>query len=164
MTTTQVYLGVGSNIDRETNIRGGLAALKLLYGQLQISPVYESKAFGFEGDDFFNLVVGFKTEFDIDEIEAQLKDIEFQFGRKPRETIYCPRTLDLDLLLYGDLICDKHELPRIDIIKYAFVLKPLCDLVPDLIHLVENKTMSELWKKFDTSKQKINQISLSFNS
>jgi 2-amino-4-hydroxy-6-hydroxymethyldihydropteridine diphosphokinase len=158
--TTQVYLGVGSNIDRERNIRGGLAALKSLYGELQISPVYESKAFGFDGDDFFNLVVGFKTEFGIDEIEAQLKNIEFQFGRKQSETSYCPRTLDIDLLLYGDLICDKHELPRIDIIKYAFVLKPLCDLVPDLIHLVKNKTMSELWKKFDTSKQKINQISL----
>ncbi len=163
MTATQVYFGIGSNIDREINIRSGLAALKSLYGELKISPVYESKAFGFDGDDFFNLVVGFKTEFDIDEIEVQLKNIEFQFGRKQSETSYCPRTLDIDLLLYGNLICDKHELPRIDIIKYAFVLKPLCDLVPDLIHLVENKTMSELWKNFDTSKQKINQISLSFN-
>ncbi len=164
MTMTQVYLGIGSNIDREINIRGGLAALKSHYGELQTSPVYESKAFGFDSDDFFNLVVGFETASDIDEIETQLKDIEFQFGKKQSEISYCPRTLDIDLLLYGDLICDKHELPRADVVKYAFVLKPLCDLVPDLIHPVENKTMSTLWGKFDTSAQEINRITQSFSS
>jgi 2-amino-4-hydroxy-6-hydroxymethyldihydropteridine diphosphokinase len=160
MMTTQVYLSIGSSIDRETNIRGSLVVLKSLYGQLQISPVYESRAYGFEGDDFLNLVVGFETEFNIDEIETQLRDIEYQFGRKRNETGSCPRTLDIDLLLYGNLICDKHELPRVDVVKYAFVLKPLCDLVPDLIHPVDNITMSELWKNFDDANQKINQISL----
>jgi 2-amino-4-hydroxy-6-hydroxymethyldihydropteridine diphosphokinase len=160
---TQVYLGLGSNIDRETSIRGGIAALKSLYSGLQISPVYESKAFGFEGDDFYNLVVSFETEIDIDTIETQLKEIERQSGRKKSDTSYSPRTLDIDLLLYGNLICDKHELPRVDISKYAFVLKPLCDLAPDLIHLVENKTMSELWKSFDDSEQKINQVPQSFH-
>lgn len=161
---TQVYLGIGSNIDREASIRNGLVALKSLYGELQISPVYESKAFGFEGDDFFNLVVGFETEYDIDEIEVQLKEIELQSGRKKRDTSYSPRTLDIDLLLYGNLICDKHELPRVDIIKYAFVLKPLCDLDPDLVHPVEKKTISELWESFDDSQQKINEISQRFGS
>ncbi len=160
---TQVYLGIGSNIDRETSVRNGLNALKSLYGQLQISPVYESKAFGFEGDDFYNLVVGFETELDIDKIEMQLKDIERQSGRRQSDSSYSPRTLDIDLLLYGDLVCDKHELPRVDIIKYAFVLKPLCDLASDLIHPVENKTMSELWKEFDASNQEINQIPQTFS-
>lgn len=163
MTMTRVYLGIGSNIDRESSIRIGLTALKSLYGELQISPVYESKAFGFEGDDFFNLVVGFETESDIDEIEIQLKDIEFQSGRKHGETSYRPRTLDIDLLLYGDLVCDKHELPRVDIVKYAFVLKPLCDLAPELIHPVIGEAMSDLWKNFDASKQKINQIPQTFS-
>lgn len=161
---TMVYLGIGSNIEREESIRGGLSALKLRYGELQISPVYESKAFGFEGDDFFNLVVGFETELDIDAIKAQLKEVDLQSGRKRNDDSFCPRTLDIDLLLYGDLICDKHELPRIDISEYAFVLKPLCDLAPELIHPVENKTMSELWKNFDVSEQKINQLSQSFSS
>ncbi len=155
---TQIYLGIGSNIDRQESVRNGLAALKSLYGQLQVSPVYESKAFGFEGDDFFNLVVGFESEFDIDKIEIQLKEIELQSGRKRSDSSYLPRTLDIDLLLYGDLICGKHELPRIDIIKYAFVLKPLCDLAPDLLHPTENKTISELWKNFDASGQEIHQV------
>ena len=161
---TEVYLGIGSNIDRETSVQNGLTALKSLYGQLQISPVYESAAFGFEGADFYNLVVGFETDFDIDKIEAQLKEIEHQSGRKKSDSSYRPRTLDIDLLLYGDLICDKHELPRVDIIKYAFVLKPLCDLVPDLVHPVENKTINELWKNFDSPNQEITQISQTFSS
>ncbi len=159
----QVYLGLGSNIDRETSIHTGLAELKSLYGDLQISPVYESEAFGFDGDDFFNLVVGFETELDIDKIEAQVKHIELQSGRKQSDSSYCPRTLDIDLLLFGDLVCDKHELPRVDIIKYAFVLKPLCDLVPDLIHPVENKTIKELWNNFDAANQEVKQIPQVFN-
>ncbi len=161
---TQIYLGLGSNIDRGKSIRTGIAALKLLYGNLQISPVYESKAFGFDGDDFYNLVIGFETEIEIDKIEAQLKDIEYQSGRKQDDASFSPRTLDIDLLLFNNLVCDKHELPRIDIIKYAFVLKPLCDLAPELIHPVEKKSMNELWQSFDTSEQEINQIPQSFSS
>ncbi len=161
---TKVYLGIGSNIDREASVRNGLAALKALYCQLQISPVYESKAYGFEGDDFYNLVVAFETDVDIDTLEKQLKNIEHQSGRKKGDSSYCPRTLDIDLLLYGNLVCDKHQLPREDIINYAFVLKPLCDLAPDLIHPVEKKTISELWENFDSPDQVINQIAQDFNS
>ncbi|MBL1142585.1 MAG: 2-amino-4-hydroxy-6-hydroxymethyldihydropteridine diphosphokinase [Proteobacteria bacterium] len=160
---TQVYLGIGSNIERETSIRDGLAALKSSYGQLQISPVYESKAYGFEGDDFYNLVVSFETDIDIDGIEKQLKEIERQSGRRQSDSSYCPRTLDIDLLLFGDLVCDKHELPRVDITEYAFVLKPLCDLAPDLLHPVEKKTMSELWNSFNNPDQGINKIQQDFN-
>jgi len=163
MSVTQVYLGLGSNIAREASIRGGLNALRSLYGELQVSSVYESKAFGFEGDDFFNLVVGFETEVSIDEIEAQLKEVELQSGRKQLDTNYSPRTLDIDLLLYGDLVCDKHELPRVDIIKYAFVLKPLYDLAPNLIHPIEDQSISELWQSFDASEQAINKIPETFN-
>jgi 2-amino-4-hydroxy-6-hydroxymethyldihydropteridine diphosphokinase len=161
---TRVYLGIGSNIDREESVRNGLVALKLLYGDLNISPVYESEAYGFEGDDFYNLVVGFETDVDIDTIESQLKEIEKQSGREQIGKSYCPRTLDIDLLLYGDLICDKHLLPRVDITEYAFVLKPLCDIAPDLIHPVEKKTMSELWESFDDPRQKIIEVPLVFNS
>ena len=163
MTKTQVYLGIGSNIDREINIRGGLAALKSLYGKLQISPVYESKAMGFEGNDFYNLVVGLETELGVDDLAKQLREIEYQFGRCRKEIRYSSRTLDIDMLLFVDLVCDKHHVPRSDIIEFGFVLKPLCDLAPDLIHPVNDKTMNELWKNFDDSKQKINQISLSIS-
>lgn len=159
---TQVYLGIGSNIDRETSFRNGLDALKSSYDQLQVSPVYESQAYGFEGDDFYNLVVGIETDFKLEDIERQLKEIERQSGRKQNDSSYCARTLDIDLLLYGDLICDNHELPRIDIVKYAFVLKPLCDIAPDLIHPIEMKTISELWQDFEDPQQQLIEVPLTF--
>lgn len=161
---TRIYLGLGSNIDRENSIRGGVDALKSLYGELQISPVYESKAYGFDGDDFFNLVVGFDSDIDINELEIQLKNIESESGRKKSDLSYCSRTLDIDLLLFGDLVSHAHELPRVDIVQYAFVLKPLCDLAPNLLHPLENKTMNELWDKFNAADQVINQIPSLFNS
>ena len=159
---TQVYLGIGSNIDRESSIEYGLKALKSLYGELQISPIYESKAYGFDGDDFYNLVVGFETDFAIDEIEVKLKEIEIQSGRKKNDSSYNPRTLDIDLLLYGDLVCDKHQLPRSDVLEYAFVLKPLCDIAPELIHPVEKKSIKALWQDFDDPEQQINKVTNTF--
>ena len=159
---TQVYLGIGSNIDRENSIQNGLTALQSLYGELEVSPVYESEAYGFEGDDFYNLVVGFETNFDIDEIEVKLKEIEIQSGRKKDDSSYNPRTLDIDLLLYGDLVSDKHQLPRSDVLEYAFVLKPLCDIAPELIHPVEKKTIKALWQDFTDPEQKINEVSSKF--
>jgi len=159
----KVYTGIGSNIDRKKNIRSGLNELKSRYGEIQISPVYNSKAFGFDGDDFYNLVVGFKTDFGIDELEVQLRQIEYQFGRKRNETPYSSRTLDIDLLLYGDLVSEKYHVPRDDITVYGFVLKPLCDIEPDLIHPVTGETMCTLWKKFDSSKQPMKQTSQYFS-
>ena len=158
MALVQVYVGIGSNIDREDNVRGGLTELKSRYGDLDISPIYESKAFGFAGDDFYNLVVGFQTNFGVADIEAELRQIEYQFGRKRMETHYSSRTLDIDLLLYGDLVSDTHELPRADIIEYAFVLKPLCDLAPDLVHPVNGKTIRKLWDSFQLNGQQFSQI------
>ena len=164
MTETKVYVGIGSNIDRETNIRGGIEELRTRYGKLDVSPVYECKAYGFEGDDFYNLVVGFTTNIGIEELATQLREIEYQYGRKRKETRYSSRTLDIDLLLYGDLVCDKHELPRTDIIEYAFVLKPLCDLAPDLVHPGVGETMSSLWEDFDMQEQTLSQITLHADS
>ena len=111
------------------------------------------KAFGFEGDNFFNLVVGFYSTLPVDETEIKLRNIEYQFGRKRDEPRYSSRTLDLDLLLFGDLVCDKHELPRIDIVNYAFVLKPLCDIAPDLIHPSTGKSIQTLWDEFSMQQQ-----------
>ena len=164
MTSTQVYVGLGSNIERETNIRGGLGELKSRYGQLAISPIYQCKAYGFDGDDFYNLVAGFTTELSIDEVETQLREIEYLFGRSRNETRYSSRTLDIDLLLFGDLVCDKHELPRVDITKYAFVLKPLCDLNPELIHPEIGETISTIWKNFELKDQVLEEVTLDINT
>ena len=126
----RVHVGIGSNIDRENSIRGAVRELAAHYALLTLSPVYESKAHGFEGDNFYNLVAGFDTEESIEHIKETLSHIESRFGRSRRENRFSARALDLDLLLYDDIV--RHDsqvnLPHPDIQRYAFVLRPLAKL------------------------------------
>src|SRR3989304_558740 len=102
---TRVYVGIGSNIDRDTNIKGGIVALKKQFGDVIVSRIYESPAFGFEGDNFYNLVAGFDTSYSLNELAEKLRAIEYFFGRKRLAKRFLPRTLDIDLLLFGNMVC-----------------------------------------------------------
>lgn len=140
------FVSVGSNIDKEKNIKAGLQSLRETFGELIVSPIYETVAVGFEGDDFYNLVVSFESELSAQVIFQKLRELEFVHGRLPNSQKFSPRTLDLDLLLYGDEIIDDDvlKLPRSDIEKYTFVLQPLADIAPNLRHPVLQKTYQEL--------------------
>ncbi len=155
----QVYIGMGSQLAREHNIRHGLARVQTCYSGVEYSPVYQSRPIGIDGDDFFNLVARFETAQSVAEVAAQLHDIELEFGTKQAGT---DRLLDIDLLLYGDLISPQYQLPRADIIKYAFVLKPLADLAPALVHPVKGQTIGQLWANFGADQQQIKQIDQAF--
>ncbi|WP_455207819.1 2-amino-4-hydroxy-6-hydroxymethyldihydropteridine diphosphokinase [Kaarinaea lacus] len=145
----QVYVSVGSNIDREAMVRSCVAALDAAFADLVKSSVYESIAVGFEGENFYNLVVGFKAE-NPGEVVRVLRDIEVAHGRHRGEKKFAPRTLDLDLLLFGDL--DLHDqgldVPRGEITRYAFVLGPLAEIAPQAIHPLLAKTYQELWSEY----------------
>ena len=132
----QVFIGVGSNIDREENIRAGLRELRTQFSNVNISTIYETIAVGFEGDNFFNLVVGLETDLTPKELQDKLHEIESQFGRKRGGPRYVSRTLDLDLLLYDDVVCEEEgiQIPREDVIKFAFVLRPLSEIAGYLRH------------------------------
>ena len=157
----QVYVSIGSNIDRETNIRGALRSLRDAFSGLVVSPVYECPAYGFDGDDFYNLVAGFASEqSDIDELLACLKRLERQFGREPHTKSHASRTLDIDLLLYDDLCLPEHGIPREDILKYYFVLKPLSDIAPDLRHPRTGQTMRETQRRFRGEKLPLTVVDL----
>jgi 2-amino-4-hydroxy-6-hydroxymethyldihydropteridine diphosphokinase len=143
---TACFVSIGSNIDKEKNITQGLNSLREMFGKLLISPIYETAAVGFDGDDFYNLVVGFESDLSAREIFEKLRELEFKHGRSKNSQKFTPRTLDLDLLLYGDAVIhdDVLTLPRIDIEKYLFVLKPLVDIAPTLKHPILHKSYSKM--------------------
>ncbi|WP_198263890.1 2-amino-4-hydroxy-6-hydroxymethyldihydropteridine diphosphokinase [sulfur-oxidizing endosymbiont of Gigantopelta aegis] len=156
MTQHLVYVGIGSNIEQEKYIRLAVKYLQEYFSKsvadkdcdLKLSPVYKTQAIGFEGDDFFNLVASFNTTMSPIEVEKTLKEIEHQNGRRRNQEKFSARTLDIDLLLYDDEIIhqDGISVPRDEIEKYAFVLSPLADLSPDLIHPQTKKSMADMWQ------------------
>ncbi|WP_413701218.1 2-amino-4-hydroxy-6-hydroxymethyldihydropteridine diphosphokinase [Psychromonas sp. KJ10-10] len=159
----EVYVGIGSSIDRQNNIRLGIKALQQTFGDITLSPIYESEAVGFTGCHFYNFVVGFNSALTPSAIIKQLKDIEIQQGRPEKAIKFAPRTLDLDLLLYDQFIDSEIDLPRAEILTNAFVLQPLSQLAPSLKHPVLNETYQSLWDKFPKTKQKLWQIDVMIN-
>ncbi|ALG68794.1 2-amino-4-hydroxy-6-hydroxymethyldihydropteridine diphosphokinase [Beggiatoa leptomitoformis] len=148
----RVYVSVGSNIEPLQHIRAGLTDLQQHYGTLQLSSVYESAAVGFTGENFYNLVLAFETKQTVQQVNQLLHDIEARHGRTRDGQRYSARTLDLDLILYDNLVlqdkANKVEVPRGEIEKYAFVLLPLAELIPTLKHPILGKTYAELWDNF----------------
>jgi len=152
---TAIYLSLGSNVERHKNITAALDALADLFGELKISSVYESNSVGFDGSNFFNLVVGAETILSIVELSETLKRIEDNNGRKRNGPKFSPRTLDIDILTYGDFVGIENdiELPRAEITKNAFVLLPLAEIAPDFLHPQSQKTYNELWQEYDQGSQ-----------
>jgi len=153
----KIYISIGSNIDAENNVRIAIHALQDHYGKLILSSVYESEAVGFDGDNFLNLVVGLKTDEDVHTVATTLRKIEDENGRTRDGPRFSSRIVDLDLLLYDDLILKEEglELPRDEITKNAFVLLPLEEIAPQLIHPISGNTMCDHWMSFDKESQKL---------
>ena len=150
-----VYLGLGSNINPEDNLHLGVAELRRRYGELELSAVYRSHAVGFDGDDFLNLVARFESE---DSPRAICEAIEVRHNLSGRERSggkWEARTLDIDLLLYNELVVDDPpvRVPRDDVLEYSFVLRPMAELAPDLVHPVTGRTMLDHWQAFDAERQ-----------
>jgi len=162
---TVIYLSLGSNVDRHKNIMAALDALDALFGALQISSVYESKSVGFDGSNFFNLVVGANTELSIAELSETLKQIEDENGRKRNGPKFSPRTLDIDILTYGDFVGNESgiELPRAEITKNAFVLLPLAEIAAEVLHPQLQKKYRELWAGYDQASQSLWSIDFEWN-
>jgi len=155
----QVYVSIGSNIDRERNIDAALRELSAAYRQLEVSSVYESDAVGFDSTPFYNLVVGFRTDDSPRAIQDSLHAIENRHGRL-RTAALSARTLDLDLLLYDDLVMSdgKLVLPRGDIDRYAFVLAPLAEIAGSALHPVTGSSYADMWAAFADSRQTLTRV------
>jgi len=159
---TRAYLNLGSNQEREKNLVSAIVDLKKHFVVAAISPVYESEAVGFEGESFYNLCVAIDTDMTPQQINATLHEIEDQHGRDRNQPKFSGRTLDIDLILYGDAIINegKLSLPRNDILKYAFVLKPLADIAGDERHPLIEKNYRALWQEFDQGAQPLQRVEL----
>lgn len=152
---TRVYLSLGSNVQRHKHIDAALSALADAFGELIISPVYESKSVGFDGSNFFNLVVGIDTSLSIAALSEQLKRIEDNNGRVRSGPKFSPRTLDIDILTYGKFAGVEQgvELPRPEITKNAFVLLPLADIAGGEQHPLLLRSYTDLWRDYDKASQ-----------
>jgi len=155
----QVYVSIGSNIERKRNIEQALQALAAAYGELQQSSVYESAAVGFDSAPFYNLVVAFQTDDSPQSVQETLHRIEDSQDRL-RAGELAARTLDLDLLLYDDLVihAGKLVLPRDDIDRYAFVLGPLAEIAGERRHPVSGMRYADMWSAFDHAGQELQRI------
>lgn len=150
-------LSIGSNINPERNLRLAIARLRAEFGSARCSTVYESEPVGFDGDNFLNLAVVITTELPLDTIITRLKNIEDLLGRDRQQPKYAGRSMDIDVLTYGQE--NGHdcgiELPRAEITRNAFVLCPLAELLPTEIHAPTGKSYQALWQDYDKSRQKL---------
>lgn len=151
----KVYLSIGSNLARERNIALAIERLKERYGELELSSVYESDPVGFDGDTFYNLAVGFESEESPAKMVQFFRAIERESGRDRKSVKYGPRTLDIDLLLYDEQVRAENgiELPRGELTRYAFVLRPLAEIAGEVRHPTAGKTIGELWSAFNDPEQ-----------
>ncbi|MFW2404844.1 MAG: 2-amino-4-hydroxy-6-hydroxymethyldihydropteridine diphosphokinase [Gammaproteobacteria bacterium] len=161
----RAFVGAGSNIEPLEHLRAAMTELEKRFGALSMSSLYRTASVGFDGEDFLNLVVSFETDLPVAEVVAQLDEVEAQAGRRREGSRFSSRTLDLDLLMYGDRVVDREgvRLPREDILEYAFVLGPLAELDPDLRHPTADATMLELWSGFDQQDQSIMRLDEGLN-
>lgn len=160
----RVYVSLGSNIEREHNLRAAVRALREHFGPLTLSPVYESRPIGFEGENFYNLVAAVDTEETPDTVVETLHAIEQRLGRRRGTSRFVSRPIDLDALLYDDLIRDDAalRLPRREILEYACVLRPLADLAPERRHPQTGATYAEMWARFNQPAQPLKPVELEF--
>jgi len=159
----EIYISIGSNINRQNNIQRAVSLLVANFSNIKCSSIYESEAVGFTGDAFYNLVVKTNTGQSLKAVLLTLKKIELECGRKNNnsEKKFSPRTIDLDLLLFGGEIFHNQQIdiPRKDITEYAFVLLPLSELAPDLLHPELKISMADLWQRFSGDKNRQKRIS-----
>ena len=162
----RVFVAAGSNVEPERNLAKAAAALAKDFPDIEFSPWYRNEAVGFEGEDFINFVVGFSTDLPVHDVVAKLRAVEALCGREPGAPKYAPRSMDLDMLLFGDLVHDEPglHLPRPDLLRRPFMLGPLADLVPGLPHPTANATIGELWQRFDRAAHPLVRVEPSFTS
>jgi 2-amino-4-hydroxy-6-hydroxymethyldihydropteridine diphosphokinase len=145
---TRVYLSLGSNVDPENNLRAAVAELRARFGDVDVSPAYRFPAVGFDGPDFLNLAVGVDTAMSAVMLNEWLHDLEDRHGRRRDVPRFSNRTLDVDIVLYGDDVVrgpGNLAVPREELMQ-TFVMQPLADIAHDAMHPVLRRSIGDLWR------------------
>jgi 2-amino-4-hydroxy-6-hydroxymethyldihydropteridine diphosphokinase len=158
----EVYVAAGSNVEPERHLQQAVAELKREFPGVRFSSWYRNRAVGFEGEDFINLVAGFTTALPVHAVLERLRAIERRCGRGRDAPRWAPRSMDLDVLLYGDLVSEEPglKLPRPDLVRRAYMLGPLAELAPQVLHPTAGLTIGELWRRFDRDAHPLERLPL----
>ena len=145
---TTVLVAAGSNVAPIENLRRALDVLELHFAPLQVSRAFANPAVGFEGDEFVNLVVRFETALTVHDVVARLQQAERACGRPREAPKWAPRSMDLDILLFGDDVRAEPglTLPRPDLLRRPYMLGPAAEVAPDSVHPTALRTLAELWR------------------
>jgi 2-amino-4-hydroxy-6-hydroxymethyldihydropteridine diphosphokinase len=162
---TLAYVSGGSNLDAETNLKLAAQALRARHPGTRFSRCYRNRAIGFEGPDFINFVAEVPVRGDSQLLKGELECIETQCGRPRAAPKWAPRAMDLDILLFGDQVQQTPGLvlPRPDMLRWAFMLGPMAELAPNLLHPLLKQSMADLWQRFDQGAHPLQVESLDLN-
>ena len=147
----QIFVAAGSNVEPQANLTRAVTELARIFHELTVSAWYRNGAVGFAGEDFINFVFGFRTARGVHDTLSQLREVETLCGRPRNAPKWAARAMDLDVLLYDDLVLDEPQLklPRPDLLVRPYMLGPLADIAPDLRHPTDGRTIAQLWAAFD---------------
>ena len=151
MIVERVYLSIGSNLEPAKHIPAALAELREQFQNVEVSPLYRSAAVGFDGPGFINAAIALDSDWEPDRINQWLHALENRHGRRRDQQRYSSRTLDIDIVLFGDRVLtgDGHlQVPRNEL-KFAFVLRPLLDLAADLRNPATGVRLDQGWPTAD---------------
>ncbi|HVQ14469.1 MAG TPA: 2-amino-4-hydroxy-6-hydroxymethyldihydropteridine diphosphokinase [Vicinamibacterales bacterium] len=159
---TSVYVAAGSNVEPEKNLARACREIARTWPDVRFSHAYRNKAVGFDGPDFINMVLGFHTDEPLDRVLERLWDIEILCGRPRNAAKWASRAMDLDVLLFGDRVekTDDYTLPRPDLLKRPYMLGPMAEIAPDVVHPTAGKTIAELWREFDRDSHSMIPVSI----
>lgn len=163
---TLAYVSGGSNLDAERNLILAAGELKRLHPGARFSRCYRNAAVGFEGPDFINFVVELPVQGTPAQLKVELEQIELRCGRSRNAPRWQPREMDLDILLFGEIVQDVPGLviPRPDLLRWGFMLGPLAELAPELEHPSQKKTLQQLWQAFDRQANPLTPVVIDLNT
>lgn len=166
MSIVPAFISGGSNVEPEKNLLLAAGALRREFPGTHFSHCYRNKAVGFEGADFINFAAFLPTTHGLEDMIERLHRIEVLCGRPPKAPRWEPRSMDLDVLLYGDQVGTTPQvtLPRPDLLKRAFMLGPLAEIAPQLKHPVSGLTIAKLWEQFDRDAHPLQRVELDLAS